>query len=261
MDKRSETTFAPEIQNRRRSLQNLVSMKNGPSISRLFDHVAPRYDRLNRILSLGRDRRWRDVTAALAGAAPGKRAADFCTGTGDLLDALVKKGCRAVGLDFSPGMLSHAASKLGRSGKTHVLVAGDALNSPFESETFDAVTVSFGIRNLSDLEAGIREMVRVTKKEGRVAILEFTRPRGILWKRVYPVLLRIVAPLAGRVIAGRGFAYSYLAESIMDFADEKRVREILARSGCPVTKVQRFFFGSVACFAATKTRAEGTHGI
>ena len=145
------------------------------SVREMFDRISPVYDSMNRVMTLGLDRRWRRL-AAEAVVRPGDRVLDACCGTGDLALAAARAGGRVTGLDFSGAMLERAR----RKSEAIEWVQGDVLELPFEDETFDAATIGFGIRNVADLEAGLRELARVLKPGGRLACLEITRPQGLL---------------------------------------------------------------------------------
>src|SRR6516164_1150508 len=162
----------------------------------MFDRIAPVYDAMNRVMTAGLDRRWRRITAEQA-VRPGERALDACCGTGDLAIAARKRGANVVGLDFSERMLERARAKRGDV----EWVRGDLLALPFENESFDAVTVGFGVRNVEDLPAALVEMRRVLRPGGRVGILEVTRPRGAL-APFYRLWFDRLVPMLGRMLPG-----------------------------------------------------------
>jgi demethylmenaquinone methyltransferase / 2-methoxy-6-polyprenyl-1,4-benzoquinol methylase len=176
----------------------------------MFDRIAPVYDAMNRVMTLGLDRRWRRLTAA-AVVRPGDRVVDACCGTGDLALAAARAGGRVTGVDFSEGMLSRAR----RKGPALEWVQADAAALPFPDGSFEVATVGFGIRNLADLEGGLRELARVLAPGGRLGCLEITRPRGVL-RPFFRVWFDGLVPLAGRVLPGGG-AYSYLPASVRRF--------------------------------------------
>jgi len=194
-------------------------------VRRMFDTIAPVYDRMNRVMTAGLDLRWRDA-AATAAVRPGDRVLDAACGTGDLALADLRAGAAAVtGLDFSPRMLERARRKT----REVEWVEGDLLALPFPAASFDAATIGFGIRNVADLELGLAELRRVLAPGGRLAILEITRPRGPL-----APLLRLwfdrAVPQLGRLVGGGG-AYSYLPASVARFPSVEALAELLARAG------------------------------
>ena len=176
----------------------------------MFDRIAPVYDAMNRVMTLGLDRRWRRL-AARAVVQPGDRVLDACCGTGDLAIECARAGGAVTGLDFSKAMLERAR----RKAPELEWVQGDAMALPFGDATFDAVTVGFGVRNLADLEGGLRELARVLRPGGRIAVLEITRPRGVL-RPFFRLWFEVLVPLAGRVLPG-GAAYTYLPASVRRF--------------------------------------------
>src|SRR4051812_19265196 len=180
----------------------------------MFDRIAPVYDAMNRTMTAGLARRWRRLTAE-AVVRPGDDVLDACCGTGDLAIAGAEAGGRVTGLDFSEPMLERARKKSAEI----EWVAGDALAVPFADASFDAATVGFGVRNLDDLAGGLAELRRVLKPGGRVAILEITRPKGVL-APFYRLWFDGVIPLAGKMLPG-GSAYSYLPASVRRFPDPR----------------------------------------
>lgn len=196
----------------------------------MFGRIAPRYDLLNRVLSLGQDVRWRRRVARRVAAARPERVLDVCTGTGDIALGF-EPGPALVGLDFSIPMLSLARGKAFRTGSGLELAAADALALPVATGSVDVVTVAFGIRNFESLERGLAELVRVIRPGGVLLVLEFSRPRGVLG----PLLgwwVRTIPPRIGRLISGDPEAYSYLPASVDAFAEPERIRTILLDSGC-----------------------------
>ena len=176
----------------------------------MFDRIAPIYDPMNHAMTAGLDRRWRRV-AAEAVVAPGDKVLDACCGTGDLAVAARAEGGRVTGLDFSDGML-----ELARRKSTEIeWLRGDLLRLPFADASFDAATVGFGIRNVDDLDLALRELRRVLRPRGRLAILEIVRPRGPL-ALFFRAWFDGLVPLAGRLLPG-GAAYSYLPASVRRF--------------------------------------------
>ena len=194
------------------------------AIRGMFDRIAPVYDVMNRVMTVGLDQRWRRL-AVREVVWPGDRVLDACCGTGDLAIEAERRGGRVVGLDFSPQMLARARRKSG----TIEWIQGDALALPFSQDDFDAATVGFGVRNLADLEGGLRELARVLKPQGRVAVLEITRPRGIL-RVFFRLWFDVLVPLAGRVLPG-GKAYTYLPASVRRFPGPDDLSALMRRAG------------------------------
>ena len=199
------------------------------SVRTMFDRIAPVYDVMNRVMTAGLDVRWRRLAAESA-VRKGDRVLDAACGTGDLALAGLKAGAgRVTGLDFSEQMLERARRKA--PPRTDVLewVQGDLLALPFADETFDAATVGFGVRNVADLELGLRELRRVVRPGGRLAILEITQPRGAL-KPFYSLWFDRVVPQLGKVLPG-GDAYSYLPASVKRFPTAERLADLLRVAG------------------------------
>jgi len=193
-------------------------------VRRMFDRIAPVYDVMNRVMTAGLDRKWRRLTVE-AVVQPGFRVLDACCGTGDLAIAAEREGGIVTGLDFSPEMLARAR----RKSDTIDWVEGDALALPFPDGTFDAATVGFGVRNVADLEAGLRELRRVLRPGGRLAILEITQPRGLL-KPFFSLWFDRIVPLLGKVLPG-GSAYTYLPASVKRFPDAEALADLMQTHG------------------------------
>jgi demethylmenaquinone methyltransferase / 2-methoxy-6-polyprenyl-1,4-benzoquinol methylase len=191
----------------------------------MFDRIAPVYDTMNRVMTGGLDVRWRR-RAARAVVRPGDRVLDAACGTGDLAIADAEAGAReVVGLDFSPRMLERARRK-----STEIeWVQGDLLALPFPDGSFDAATVGFGVRNVADLERGLRELRRVLRPGGRLGVLEITRPRGPV-RPFFTLWFDRIVPLLGRALPG-GAAYTYLPASVRRFPGAEELAALLSRCG------------------------------
>ena len=211
----------------------------------MFDRIAPVYDAMNRAMTLGLDRRWRRLTAR-AVVRRGGKILDACCGTGDLALAGRAAGGEVVGVDFSEAMLARAR----RKAPEMEWVQADAAALPFPDESFDAVTVGFGIRNLADLEGGLRELARVLKPGGRLGCLEITRPRGIL-RPFFRVWFDGLVPAAGKVLPG-GAAYSYLPASVRRFPGPEDLAAAMRRAGFGQVSWRLLGGGIVALHVATK---------
>jgi len=220
-----------------------VSVETGmlpaESVQKMFDRIAPVYDAMNRVMTAGLDRRWRRL-AVREVVWPGDRVLDACCGTGDLAIAAQRAGGKVIGLDFSERMLERARAKSDQV----EWVQGDALALPFEDGSFDAATVGFGVRNLEDLEGGLRELRRVLRPGGRVGILEITRPRGLL-RPFYKLWFDGLVPLAGKLLPG-GSAYTYLPASVRRFPGAKELAELMQTAGFDQVHYRLFGGGIVA---------------
>jgi len=213
----------------------------------MFDRIAPRYDLLNRVMTAGLDRRWREAAAAAADVAAGESALDVCTGTGDLAFALYRRvtaSGRAVGVDFAENMLERARAKGAERGDPVEFVQADALALPFGDDEFHGATVAFGIRNVSDLDGGIAEMARVVRPGGRVVILEITTPRHL--RRFYQLWFDRVVPLLGTLLGRDGAAYGYLPASVKRFPEPPQLAGAMVRAGVDDVRWQLFAGGIVA---------------
>jgi demethylmenaquinone methyltransferase/2-methoxy-6-polyprenyl-1,4-benzoquinol methylase len=201
--------------------------KRPAEIAAMFDGVADRYDRTNTILSFGRDRAWRRATCQALELQPTDRVLDLAAGTGVSTEELARTGAYAVGLDISLGMLR--AGRRTRPGIT--LIAGDALALPFADATFDAVTISFGLRNVQDTTAALREMARVTRPGGRLVVCEFSHPTSAALRHAYLVYLMGALPSVARKVSSNPDAYVYLAESIRAWPDQAGLAARIAAAG------------------------------
>ena len=205
----------------------------------MFDRIAPVYDVMNRVMTVGLDLRWRRI-AAEAVVRPGDRVLDACCGTGDLAVACARLGGVVTGLDFAPRMLERARRKL----PSATWVEGDMLALPFEDASFEASTVGFGARNVADLDGGLRELRRVLAPGGRVAVLEITQPRGPL-APFYRVWFDKIVPMLGTVLKG-GAAYSFLPASVKRFPGPDELAELMRAAGFGDVAYRTFAGGIVA---------------
>ncbi|MEV4862384.1 demethylmenaquinone methyltransferase [Streptomyces ossamyceticus] len=201
--------------------------KQPHEVASMFDRVAERYDLTNDVLSLGQDRRWRKEVARAVDARPAQKVLDLAAGTGTSSQPFARTGAYVVPCDFSLGML--------RVGKERTpwlpFTAGDATRLPFKDDTFDAVTISFGLRNVQDTDAALREMYRVTKPGGRVVICEFSHPTWAPFRTVYTEYLMRALPPTARAVSSNPDAYVYLAESIRAWPDQAGLAERLQKAG------------------------------
>jgi demethylmenaquinone methyltransferase/2-methoxy-6-polyprenyl-1,4-benzoquinol methylase len=213
-------------------------------VREMFDRITPVYDLMNRVMTLGLDQRWRRLAARTV-VRPGDRVLDACCGTGDLALACAREGGRVTGLDFSERMLARASKKAPQID----WVRGDLLALPFPDGSFDSATVGFGIRNLGDLEGGLRELRRVLRSGGRLAVLEITVPEGPL-APFFSVWFDRLVPMLGRALPG-GAAYTYLPASVKRFPDARGLAGICAKTGFGEIRWRLLGGGIVALHTAT----------
>jgi len=228
----------------------------------MFDAIAPRYDFLNHLLSGGLDRYWRARAVRSLGLTGRERVLDLCTGTGDLAIAARKArpgAARVVGVDFAGAMLAMGADKLRRERLSEgiALVRGDAMRIPVADASVDAVTMAFGIRNVEDVQLACRDMCRVLKPGGRLAILEFAIPTTPLFRAVYLSYFRHILPRIGRLVSGHDAAYGYLPASVGAFASPVELRDLLRKNGFRDVSADSLTFGSVFLYTATRLEAGG----
>ena len=215
-------------------------------VGALFARIASRYDLINDWQSFGLHRRWKRRVAELAKVRPGSTALDVCCGTGDIAFELARRGAQVTGLDFSEPMLTVARGRgekaEGRRMKDEtsgarqaaprpVFLQGDALKLPFADGSFDVVTVGYGLRNLADWQAGLREMVRVARPGGRLVVLEFGKPDNVVWRWLYFTYLRCFVPLLGLVFCGQPSAYAYILESLRHYPAQRGVEAAMRAWG------------------------------
>lgn len=211
----------------------------------MFEAVAPHYDRMNRILSLGLDQGWRRAAIADLGLKPGSRVLDLCCGSGDLA-LLLPAGVRPVGCDFTPAMLEIADRKARRRGADLPTVAGDALRLPFRSGSFDGAVVGFGVRNLPDLGGALAELRRVLIRGGRLVVLEFSTPPARLVRLGHRAWLRLAVPRLARLSSSGADPYGYLSDSILCFPQARSLAEQLGECGFDRVSYRYLSWGTVA---------------
>lgn len=223
----------------------------------MFDRIAGRYDLLNRLMSLGTDRSWRRRTVAALRLQPGHRVLDLATGTADLALELARDpaGAAVIGLDPSPNMLGIGRQKINAAGLSPrlPLLIGDAQNLPFPDRAFDAVSIAFGIRNLPDRPQALREMRRVVRPGGRMAILELTPPEGSFLSGPARFWVQKIVPCLGRWLSGAD-AYRYLERSIAAFPPPTRFKEMMAQAGWTEIEIVAFAGGAATLFSGSLPR-------
>jgi demethylmenaquinone methyltransferase/2-methoxy-6-polyprenyl-1,4-benzoquinol methylase len=224
-------------------------------VNRMFDRVAGRYDALNSLMTAGLHHRWRERAARRTGLGPGDSALDVCCGTGDLaleLAQLVTPGGHVVGCDFSEPMLDLAREKTaGRAAEGVRFEWADALELPYDGERYDAVTVGFGVRNLADLDRGLREMARVLKPGGRLVILEITQPTRPPLSLFYSLWFDRIVPLLG-AFSSSPEAYSYLPESVRSFPSPRGLAEKMDDAGFVGIRYTVLAGGIIAIHSGTR---------
>lgn len=216
--------------------------KDPDDVSKMFDDVAHRYDFLNDLLSLGRTKAWRRVVTAIISPKAGMKILDIAAGTGSSSKPLVDKGADVIALDFSEGML-----EAGRKRHKNIkFQQGDALKLPFDENTFDVTTISFGLRNTSDTTAALKEALRVTKKSGRIVVCEFSHPTNKVFRFIYLKYLMRALPVIAKKISKNPAAYLYLAESIQAWPNQSSLAQVMRQAGWETVSWQDLTFGIVA---------------
>lgn len=224
----------------------------------MFTNIAERYDLLNHLLSVNTDRRWRRLVAEelrplLAG---GARVLDVACGTGDLALSLRDEGqAQVFGLDFCRPMLEIASRKSRGEERPVRYVEGDALRLPFSAASFDAVTIAFGLRNLSSVEGGLGELYRVLKPGGRLAVLEFSRPVVPGFRALFRFYFTRVLPLVGGALSGSRGAYEYLPDSVSKFPDQEGLAGLMRRVGFEKVEYRNLTWGVAALHTAARPRS------
>ncbi|MDM7489475.1 MULTISPECIES: demethylmenaquinone methyltransferase [Rhodococcus] len=220
--------------------------KDPREVASMFDDVAQRYDITNTVLSFGQDRSWRRATRAALDLRPGERVLDLAAGTGVSTVELGRSGAWVVATDFSTGMLQAGAFR------QVPMVAGDAMRLPFADAVFDAATISFGLRNVSDFEAGLREIARVTKPGGRLVVCEFATPVSAPLRVLYLEYLMRALPRVARTVSSNPDAYVYLAESIRAWPTQPELAERIRAAGWRSVQWRNLTGGIVALHRAVR---------
>jgi demethylmenaquinone methyltransferase/2-methoxy-6-polyprenyl-1,4-benzoquinol methylase len=229
-------------------------------VQRIFSSIASKYDFLNRLLSFNQDNYWRRFAISQSGLKPGEKALDVATGTGAIALELVRKvgsEGRVTGVDFCEDMLrlaQHKLKKLKYHNIEFIPARVEAL--PFPDNTFDCVTIGFGLRNVVDVDEALREMSRVMKEGGSLVCLEFSQPQGHIFRMLYKPYLLGVLPFIGRLISGSDEAYSYLPQSIRDFQNPQQLEQAMLKAGLQDIEVHFLTMGVVTVHIGVK-KAEG----
>nr|WP_258034373.1 MULTISPECIES: demethylmenaquinone methyltransferase [unclassified Microbacterium] len=244
-DDRSEPTSAAH---------NRADLGKDPArVSSMFDQVAGRYDRTNTALSLGNDQLWRIATRRAIAPRPGERILDLAAGTGASSVALARSGAEVVAADFSPGMIAEGRRRHGTVAGLS-FVEANATDLPFADDEFDAVTMSFGLRNVVEPRKALAELLRVTKPGGRVVICEFSHPPSRAFAGLYGFYNSRVLPLVARALSSNADAYDYLNESIRDWPDQQTLAGWIRAAGWQDVAYRNLSFGIVALHRGRKTR-------
>jgi demethylmenaquinone methyltransferase/2-methoxy-6-polyprenyl-1,4-benzoquinol methylase len=228
--------------------------KNPSEVAAMFDSVASKYDRANDLLSFGQTHRWRIKVRDAVAPKPGQSVLDLAAGTGSSSIAFNLEGVRVVASDFSQGMLAE-----GRKRHPELeFVFADATNLPFATNEFDATTISFGLRNVVDVEKALREMFRVTKPGGRVVICEFSRVQNRFLRPLYEFYLKRLLPVFSRLAGQKPEAYDYLADSILAWPSQKKLAKKIASAGFEKVVYKNLVFGVVAIHVARKPKKKSS---
>lgn len=231
------------------------SLGKKEQVTQMFDNVSSNYDTLNRILTFGIDVAWRKKVVGMVMDAGARKVLDVATGTGDLALMFGKESTdEVVGLDISPGMLEIGKKKIGAEGldKKVKMVIGDSESLDFEDETFDAVTVAFGVRNFEDLEVGLKEILRVLRPKGMLVVLETSQPEAFPVKQMFRFYSKYIIPNVGKLLSKDKKAYDYLPESAAAFPYGEAFNNILLKTGFNTSKVYPQTFGAATIYQAIK---------
>ena len=218
-------------------------------VNDLFARIARRYDLINDLQSFGLHRNWKRRVVALAAVKADQRALDLCCGTGDIAAALAQRGAETTGLDFSPQMLEVAAQRQ-RNMKSPIsnlkFVQGDAQQLPFPENSFDIVTVGYGLRNLTSWQRGLEEMRRVARPGARIIVLDFGKPANALWRAVYFAHLKMSVPLIGLLFCGNASAYAYILESLKHYPAQLAVADQMRQLQLANVRIINLLGGAMA---------------
>ena len=226
----------------------------------LFAIVAPRYDLINDLQSLGLHRRWKRTLVKMAGVRPGDRALDVCCGTGDVAFALRRSGAEVTALDFSPAMLAIAEQRAKISSASCSgglrppqkpppqvqFLRGDALHLPFPDRSFDIVTVAYGLRNLAGWERGLEEMWRVARPGGRLLVLDFGKPDNPVWRWLYFGWLKYFVPCFGKVFCRDAATHAYIFASLQNYPAQRGVAGKMQSLGCAEVRLRNLLGGAMS---------------
>ncbi len=234
-----------------------LSAEETNPVQAMFNAVAPRYDLLNRLLSIGVDRHWRKLAVKEFEAIENKKYLDMATGTADIALELAKthpKTSQVIGIDFSVSMLKLGRQKIFNNSlsKRIKLIPGTAENIPLKDHTFDGVIAAFGVRNFLDAQKGLKEMCRILKPNGRIVVLEFSFPKNWLLNIIYRFYFEKILPFLGRIFSGHKKAYSYLPASVINFPQGEAFSELLECSGFKNVSFKSLTLGIVTIYTGIK---------
>lgn len=224
-------------------------------VAKMFNNIAPKYDLLNHTLSMGIDILWRKKAVKILKKLQPKKVLDIACGTGDFAIEDLKSGAtEVIGLDISEGMVDVGIRKVNKKGLADKvsLRVGDSENIPFEENSFDGITVGFGVRNFENLEKGLSEMHRVLNPEGQLIVLEFSKPKKFPIKHLYFFYFKFILPKIGRLVSKDQTAYTYLPDSVNAFPDGEKFTDILEKVGFKSTKIIPCSFGIASIYVGTK---------
>ena len=226
-------------------------------IQAMFNAVAPRYDFLNRVLSVGYDRYWRKVAVNQLGNISNKTFLDVATGTGDIALEIAMRhpsALQVIGMDFSQSMLKLGSNKINEKNldREIPLIPASAENIPLKDQVFDGAITAFGVRNFSDAQKGLLEMYRVLKPNGKIVVLEFSFPKYRLLQWLYRLYFEKILPLTGRIISGHKTAYSYLPVSVANFPQGEEFKKLLEDSGFKKVSLKTLTLGIVTLYTGIK---------
>ena len=226
-------------------------------VNDLFARIARRYDFLNDLQSFGLHRTWKRRVVDLAQVSPGAHALDLCCGTGDISFALAERGATTTGLDFSPEMLQVAEERkqnVKNTASQPTFIQGDAQQIPFDDNSFEVVTVGYGLRNLTSWQRGVEEMVRVARPGARLIVLDFGKPPNLLWRAIYFVHLQLSVPLIGLLFCGNAKAYAYILESLKHYPAQLAVADKMRELKLANVRVINLLGGAMAINYGEKPR-------
>jgi len=231
------------------------AIASASDVQEMFDRIVPRYDLMNHIMTGGLDVRWRKLAVQNVNAIQPERVIDVATGTGDVAVALAHAGIPdVIALDFSAGMIAAARNKVSAEARI-ALVRGDGMTLPLGESSIDALTISFGLRNMPDYERAIAEFVRVVRPGGRIVILEMSPTSEGRFASVFNWYFRTIMPRIGRLISGDRNAYSYLPDSVAAFPDRDRLMRMMLVAGCSRVTITSLGFGTVTLHVGEKAPA------
>jgi demethylmenaquinone methyltransferase/2-methoxy-6-polyprenyl-1,4-benzoquinol methylase len=229
------------------------SISHTQKVDQLFGAIAARYDLVNDIQSLGLHRVWKRRVVSLANFSESETGLDLCCGTGDIATGLAKRGGSIVGMDLNRPMLQQAAARLAKRGEQRVnLAQANAMQLPLGNHSLDLVTIGYGLRNLANMDDGLREITRVLKPGGRLLILDFGKPKNRIIRSVYFLYLAVMLPVFGWLCCGNASAYAYILDSLKKYSAQKGVTSVLRSTGYKSVQVIEIMAGAMSIHIAIK---------